>query len=75
MARAPDAVILSPDGTTNVRLVAVDGDREPTFLRRAADLETAVLIVAAAAGVAAVDMPGLYGLCVEAIRSAERHGR
>ena len=41
----------------------------------AVEREAAVLAVAAAAGVEGEDMPGLHGLCVEAIRSAERHGR
>ena len=41
----------------------------------AVEREAAVLAVAAAAGVEGEDIPGLYDLCVEAIRSAERHGR
>ena len=75
MNRTADAAIQWPRDTSNVRLVTVDGDRQPTYLLRAAELEAAVLAVAAAAGVEAEDMPGLHGLCVEAIRSAERHHR
>ena len=75
MPRNSDAVVQSPPGTSNVRLVTVDGDQQPTYLLRAAMLEATVLAVASAAGVEADDMPGLHGLCVEASRSAERHGR
>ena len=75
MTRNFGAVVQSPRGTSNVRLVTVDGDQQPTYVLRAVELEAAVLAVAAAAGVEANDMPGLQGLCVEAIRSAERHGR
>ena len=75
MTRNSDAVVQSLRDASNVRLVSVDGDEQPTYLLRAAELEAAVLAVAAAAGVEADDMPGLHGLCVEAIRSAERRGR
>lgn len=75
MNRAPDPVLPAPGATTNVRLVLVDALRQPTYLIRAAELEAQMLKAASAAGVEAADMPGLHGLCVEAVRSAERHGR
>lgn len=58
-----------------MRMVLVDEDRLPTYLQRAAELEARMLKAAADAGVEAADMPGLRGLCVEAIKAAERHGR
>lgn len=64
-----------PTSSANVRLVVVDGQRQPRYLSRAAELEEAILEVAANAGVTRDDMPGLHGLCVEAARSAERHHR
>ena len=75
MTRNSEAAVQSTRNTSNVRLVTVDSHRQPTYLLRAAELEASVLAVAAAAGVEDEDMPGLHGLCVEAIRSAERHGR
>ena len=76
MTRPPDAADdLPPRDTSNIRLVTVVGDQQPTNLLRAAQLETAVLEVAAAAGVEGEAMAGLHGLRVQAIRSTERHGR
>ena len=75
MNRAPDLVLPSPAGLTNVRLVVVDVDRQPAYVVRAAELESQMLTVASAAGVEPADMPGLHGLCVEAVRAAERRGR
>ncbi len=59
-------------GSANVRLVVVDEEHRPRYLVVAAELEHAILRVAAAAGVNADDMPGLHGLCVAAARQAER---
>ena len=56
----------------NVRLVVVDEQHQPRYLIRAAELEHAILRIAADAGVTADDMPGLHGLCVAAARQAER---
>ena len=75
MTRNSETVVQSSRNTSNVRLVTVGDDQQPTYLLRAAELESSVLAVAAAAGVEGQDMPGLHGLCVEAIRSAERDGR
>ncbi len=75
MTRNSEAVVQLWRNTSNVRLVTVGDDRQPTYLLRAAELESSVLAVAAAAGVEGQDMPGLHGLCVEAIRSAERDVR
>ena len=58
--------------SANVRLVVVDEQHRPRYLVRAAELEHAILRVAAAAGVNAGDMPGLHGLCVAAAQQAER---
>lgn len=58
--------------SANVRLVAIDEQHQPRYLLRAAELEHAILRVAAAAGVNAGDMPGLHGLCVAAAQQAER---
>lgn len=65
----------TPAHNANVRLVVVDDDRQPRYLARAAELEAAMLVIAAKAGVDPQDMPGLHGLCVEGVRAAERHGR
>lgn len=59
--------------TSNVRLVVVDDNHQPQYLQRAARLEQAILATAAQHGVECEDMPGLHGLCVEAVRAAERH--
>jgi hypothetical protein len=56
-------------------LVAVDDMHQPAYLARATELEASLLAAAAKLGVEAQDMPGLYGLCVEAVRSAEIHHR
>ena len=61
--------------SANVHVVAVDAGRQPRYLARAAELQEALLRVAAEAGLTADDMPGLHGLCMEAIRRAERHHR
>ncbi|MGB8652036.1 MAG: hypothetical protein WCD35_15390 [Mycobacteriales bacterium] len=61
-------------GTSNVRLVIVDDNHQPVYLQRAARLEQALLQAAAAFGIDEEDLPGLHGLSVEAVRSAERHG-
>ena len=58
--------------SANVRLVVVDEQHQPRYLVVAAELEHAILRVAADAGVTADDMPGLHGLCVAAARQAER---
>lgn len=65
----------SPDRTSNVRLVVVDDNHQPRYLLRAAELERAMIAAAAKLGVEAEDIPGLHGLCIEAVRSAERHDR
>ena len=65
----------SPAHQNNVRLVVVDDNQQPAYLRRATQLETALLAAAVKVGIAAEDMPGLRGLCVEAVRSAEIHHR
>ncbi|MDX6216149.1 MAG: hypothetical protein QOG99_1733 [Frankiales bacterium] len=57
----------------NVRLVVVDDNQQPVYLKRATQLEKALLAAAAKLGVEAGDLPGLRGLCVEAVRSAEIH--
>lgn len=65
-----------PTSSANVRRVVVDGQRQPRYLARAAaELEQAILQVAANVGVTSEDMPGLHGLGVEAARRAERHDR
>jgi hypothetical protein len=56
----------------NVRLVVVDSRSQPVYLARAAQLQAAMTAAAEALGVGPDDMPGLYGLCVEAIRAKER---
>jgi hypothetical protein len=54
-----------------MRLVLVDDQQQPAYIKRAARLETALLEAAAMMRVEPGDMPGLRGLCVEAVRSAE----
>ncbi|MCU1593708.1 MAG: hypothetical protein JWO12_1100 [Frankiales bacterium] len=61
----------TPAHQNNVRLVVVDDKQQPTYLKRATELETALLKAAAKLGIELADMPGLRGLCVEAVRSAE----
>jgi hypothetical protein len=65
----------SPAHQNNVRLVVVDDKQQPAYLKRAMRLESALTAAAAKLGVEPDDMPGLYGLCVEAVRSAEIHSR
>ncbi|MCW2671991.1 MAG: hypothetical protein JWP14_580 [Frankiales bacterium] len=65
----------TPAHQNNVRLVVVDDRHQPVYLRRATDLEKAVLRSAAKLGIEPEDMPGLRGLCVEAVRTAEAAGR
>jgi hypothetical protein len=65
----------TPAHQNNVRLVVVDDRHQPVYLRRATDLEKAVLRSAAKLGIEPEDMPGLRGLCVEAVRTAETDGR
>ena len=65
----------TPAHQNNVRLVVVDEKQQPTYLRRATELERVLLAAAEKRGVQAEDMPGLRGLCVEAVRSAELHHR
>lgn len=60
-----------PAHQNNVRLVVVDERHQPTYLARAGVLEKALVRAAEKLGVLAEDMPGLYGLCVEAVRAAE----
>ncbi|MCW2600538.1 MAG: hypothetical protein JWM02_2367 [Frankiales bacterium] len=64
-----------PPRTSNVRLVVVDDNHQPRYLLRAAELERAMLAAAAELGVEPEDIPGIHGLSVEAVRSAERHNR
>ena len=70
-ANAADA----PVHSANMRLVVVDDRRQPRYMARAASLEDALLGVITEHGLDAADVPGLHGMCVEAMRSAERHGR
>jgi hypothetical protein len=65
----------TPANHNNVRLVVVDDKQQPAYLRRATELEKALLAAAKGVGVEAEDMPGLRGLCVEAVRSAQIHNR
>ena len=69
----PSLNVESPARTSNVRLVVVDESHQPQYLQRAARLEQAILATAGLHGVGSEDMPGLHGLCVEAVRAAERH--
>lgn len=71
----PAANVEAPAHHNNVRLVVVDDQRQPTYLKRAAQLEQALLAAAAKVGVQPEDMPGLRGLCVDAARAAEIHNR
>ena len=65
---------LTPARFANVRWVVVDGQHQPRYLARAAELERAIQRVAAIAGMTAEDMPGLHGLCVAAAPASEgRH--
>lgn len=64
-----------PAHDNNVRLVVVDDQQQPAYLKRAAQLEKAMVKAAAALGLEPEDMPALYGLCVQAVRSAEIHDR
>lgn len=65
----------TPAHHTNVRLVLIDDKQQPSYLKRAADLEKALQATASRLGVDAADMPGLRGFCVDAARSAEVHQR
>lgn len=65
----------APAHQNNVRLVVVDDSQQPAYLKRAAQLEKAMLTAAARLGVEAEDMPALRGLCIEAVRAAEVHQR
>ena len=65
----------TPAHQNNVRLVVVDERHQPTYLARAQELEKALARAAEKLGVLPEDMPGLYGLCVEAVRSAEINHR
>ncbi len=65
----------TPTHDNNVRLVVVDDKHQPAYLKRAVQLEKAIVRAAAALGVEPADMPALYGLCVQAVRSAEIHDR
>jgi hypothetical protein len=62
----------APAHQNNVRLVVVDDKHQPQYVIRALALEKSLLAAAARHGVGPEDMPGLYGLCVEAMRGAER---
>ena len=62
---------LTPARSANVRLVVVEERHQPRYLTRAADLERAILRVAAIAGMTAEDMPGLHELCIAAARTSE----
>jgi hypothetical protein len=63
----------TPAHQNNVRLVLVDEMQQPAYIKRAAQLEQALLAAAATLGVTPEDMPGLRGLCVDAVRSSEIH--
>ena len=65
----------TPAHQNNVRLVLVDDKQRPAYLTRAAQLERSLLATAARLGLEPEDMPGLYGLCVVAVRSAELNDR
>lgn len=71
----PAANVETPANSHNVRLVVVDAHRQPTHLKRADQLQGALLAAAAQLGIQQEDMPGLHGLCIEAIRTAEIHNR
>lgn len=69
----PAVIAEVPAHQNNVRLVVVDDKQQPAYLRRAAHLETDLLAAAAKLGIQPEDMPGLRGMCVEAVRAAEIH--
>jgi hypothetical protein len=69
----PTLNVETPAQQTNMRLVLVDDKQQPAYLKRAAQLEKNVLAAAAKLGIEPGDMPGLRGLCVDAVRSAEIH--
>jgi hypothetical protein len=69
----PARIVDTSPRTSNVRLVLVDDDHQPLYLQRAARLERAMIAIAAQHGVEADELPGLHGLCLEAVRAAERH--
>jgi hypothetical protein len=62
-----------PAHQNNVRLVLVDDKQQPAYIKRAAELEKVLLAAAVKVGIGPEDMPGLRGLCVEAVRSSEIH--
>ena len=70
----PAVNVETPAHQHNVRLVVVD-DNQPAYLRRATAVERSLLAAAAKLGLEAEDMPGLRGVCLEAVRSAEIHHR
>ena len=59
----------------NVRVVPLDADQQPSYLKRASKLETSLATAAARLGMEPDDMPGLHGLCLQAVRSAEDRSR
>lgn len=65
----------TPAHHNNVRLVVVDERHQPTYMARAQAMGKALVRAAEKVGVLPEDMPGLYGLCVEAVRSAENRHR
>ncbi len=65
----------TPAHHNNVRLVSVDDKQQPAYIKRAGELERALLAAARKVGIETEDLPGLRGLCVEAVRSAEIHHR
>jgi hypothetical protein len=71
----PAANAETPAHQNNVRLVVVDDKHQPVYLKRAAELEQLMLAAAATLGIRSESMPGLYGLCVEAVRSTQSHSR
>ena len=71
----PSWNIETPAHNSNVRLVGVDDRHQPTYLSKALDLELALGAAAAKLGIELSDMPGLHGLCVAAVSSAERLDR
>jgi hypothetical protein len=64
-----------PAAQNNVRLVIVDDNQRPAYLKRVDQLEQRLLAAAAKLGIQADDLQGLRGLCVEAVRSAELGNR
>jgi hypothetical protein len=71
----PASHVETPAHQNNVRLVAVDAKQQPSYVKRANQLERALLAAAARLGVLEEDLPRLRGLCVDAVRSAEIHDR